>query len=198
MPIFQPGDLVLQDYQIEAFIGEGSFGEVYRAQDRHLHQPVALKILRCTPEQDAAKYECARERFRLEARLGLIINHPGVIRVHRFAPDAASGLLVLVMEYAPGGSLADRIKTGPLAVVDVLKIARQLAAGLGALHAQDVVHRDLKPSNILFDAAGDARIADLGLAQPASAILQQDGSSSGDGQWPTQPGTPAYMSPEQD
>ncbi|HNZ13337.1 MAG TPA: bifunctional serine/threonine-protein kinase/formylglycine-generating enzyme family protein [Anaerolineaceae bacterium] len=197
MPTFQPDDIVLRDYKIETFIGEGGFGEVYQARDLNLNEPVALKILRRTAETDAAYYERARDRFTLEARLGHRITHPNIIRVYKFAPDDTSGLLVLVMEYAPGGSLADKLKSGLPAVPDALWIARQVAAGLGALHHADVVHRDLKPSNILFDATGTARVADLGLAQPASAI-QVSQSSSGGGQLYTPPGTPAYMSPEQE
>ena len=197
MPYYQPGDVVLRDYKIETFIGEGGFGEVYRARDLHLREQIALKILRHTSSMDDAYYERAKQRFTLEALLGHHTNHPNVIRIYKFAPDETSGMLVLVMEYAPGGSLADRIKSGPLAVSDTLRIARQVAAGLGALHEQDVVHRDLKPSNILFDSTDTARVADLGLAQPAS-VIQVSVSSSGGGEWKTQPGTPAYMSPEQD
>ncbi len=198
MPVHQAGDIILQNYQIEAFIGEGGFGEVYRALDRHLKEVVALKILRRAGAAGEACYERAIQRFTLEARLGHHINHPQVIRIHRFAPDQASGLLVLVMEYLPGGSLADRLRSGPLAVAEALRLARQVAAGLGALHAQDVVHRDLKPSNILFDATGSVRVADLGLAQAASLLqLSDPGSSGGDQMW-FSPGTPAYMSPEQE
>ncbi|HNT53990.1 MAG TPA: bifunctional serine/threonine-protein kinase/formylglycine-generating enzyme family protein [Anaerolineaceae bacterium] len=198
MPIFAPGDIVLQDYQIEAFIGEGSFGEVYRALDLNLRLPVALKILRRTSDMDPGFYERARERFMLEAWLGHHITQANVVRVYKFAPDEASGLLVLVMEYISGGSLADRLKSGPLEVGEALGIARQVAAGLDALHARDVVHRDLKPSNILIDVDGSVRVADLGLAQTANA---QPSSGSGSGSsrvWQSSPGTPAYMSPEQE
>jgi len=199
MPYYQPGDIVLRDYKIEAFIGEGGFGEVYRALDIHLQQSYALKIIRHSLEMDDAYFEKARQRFMLEARLGARLNHPNLIRAVRFAPEETSGLLVLVMEYASGGSLADKIKSDPpLQVSESLQIARQVAAGLSALHAQDVVHRDLKPSNILFDANGVARVADLGLAQPASAVHVGESSSGGGGEFHTSPGTPAYMSPEQE
>jgi len=199
MPYYQPGDIVLRDYKIEAFIGEGGFGEVYRARDLHLREQIALKILRHTSSIDDAYYERAKQRFTLEALLGHHTNHPNVIRIYKFAPDETSGLLALVMEYAPGGSLVDRMKSGPMAVEDALQIARQVAAGLSALHAQDIVHRDLKPSNILFDATGSARVADLGLAQAATAMLQITEVSTGaGGEFHSSPGTPAYMSPEQE
>jgi len=198
MPIFQPGDIVLRDYQIEAFIGEGSFGEVYRAADLNLKETVALKILRRSAGMADGYYERAQARFTLEARLGHRITHANVIRIYKFAPDEASGLLVLVMEYAAGGSLMDRMKSGPLAIEDALQIARQMAAGLGALHEQDVVHRDLKPSNILFDSTGTVKVADLGLAQPANALQVSGSGFGGSRELQTSPGTPAYISPEQE
>ena len=198
MPIFQPGDIVLRDYQIEAFIGEGSFGEVYRAADLNLKETVALKILRRSAGMADGYYERAQARFTLEARLGHRITHANVIRIYKFAPDEASGLLVLAMEYAAGGSLMDRMKSGPLAIEDALQIARQVAAGLGALHEQDVVHRDLKPSNILFDSTGTVKVADLGLAQPANALQVSGSSFGGSRELHPSPGTPAYMSPEQE
>ena len=198
MPIFQPGDIVLRDYQIEAFIGEGSFGEVYRAADLNLKETVALKILRRSAGMADGYYERAQARFTLEARLGHRITHSNVIRIYKFAPDEASGLLVLAMEYAAGGSLMDRMKSGPLAIEDALQIARQVAAGLSALHEQDVVHRDLKPSNILFDSTGTVKVADLGLAQPANALQVSGSSFGGSRELQTSPGTPAYMSPEQE
>ncbi|HNT55313.1 MAG TPA: bifunctional serine/threonine-protein kinase/formylglycine-generating enzyme family protein [Anaerolineaceae bacterium] len=198
MPYYQPGDIVLRDYEIEAFIGEGGFGEVYRVLDIHLQQPFALKIIRRNPAVAEEHYEKARQRFMLEARLGALLNHPNIVRVIKFAPDEATGLLVLVMEYAPGGSLADRLQGGNIqSVSDTLRIGKQIASGLGALHSQDVVHRDIKPSNILFDAAGMAKIADLGLAQMAGVRLTEASNSGSTLSWQTSPGTPAYMSPEQ-
>jgi len=200
MPNFLAGDIVLRDYKIEALIGTGGFGEVYRARDLNLDIPVALKVWRCGAASDRTQDEDIRRRFTLEARLGQVINHPHVIRVYKFAPDEATGLLVLVMEYAPGGSLADRLQEGPLPVPEALRIAVQVAAGLAALHAQDVVHRDLKPGNILFDATGQVRVADLGLAQTALSGMSVSTTTGVDSAevFRTSPGTPAYMSPEQE
>ncbi|HNT56217.1 MAG TPA: protein kinase, partial [Anaerolineaceae bacterium] len=109
MPFYQPGDIVLRDYRIEAFIGEGGFGEVYRAVDLNLREAVVIKILRTDGGMADRDYEQARARFTLEGRLGHRISHPNVVRIYKFAPDEASGLLVLVMEYISGGSLADRL-----------------------------------------------------------------------------------------
>ena len=198
MPYYQPGDIVLRDYKIEAFIGEGGFGEVYRVLDIHLQQSFALKIIRRNPAVDDIHFEKARQRFMLEARLGALMNHPNIVRVIKFAPDESSGILALVMEYAAGGSLADRLCGGQTQTFDdTLRIGQQVAAGLSALHAQDVVHRDIKPSNILFDENGIAKIADLGLAQMAGVRLTEASNSGSTLAWQTSPGTPAYMSPEQ-
>ena len=106
-----------------------------------------------------------RERFLQEAQLGKRLNQPNVVRVDDFSEDA--GVLYLEMEYAPGGSLADRLahgrEAGQLMPVDeAVRIALDVAQGLAALHAVDAVHRDLKPSNILFDGRGRAKVADWG------------------------------------
>jgi serine/threonine protein kinase len=102
------------------------------------------------------------------------------------------------MEYAPGGSLADRLEGGQIqTIADTLRISQQIAAGLSALHTQDIVHRDIKPSNILFDEYGVAKLADLGLAQVAGPRLTETSASGSSFTWQTSPGTPAYMSPEQ-
>jgi len=198
MPFFQPNDIVLRDYKIETFIGEGGFGEVYRALDLNLNEMVALKILRRATALEGAYYERARQRFMLEARLGLRISHPNVIRIYKFAPDESSGLLGLAMEFASGGSLADRLQAGELSIAEALGFARAIAAGLSALHAEDVVHRDIKPSNILLDGSGGVRVADLGLAQAANAPQGSLSISGAGGEMWMAPGTPAYMSPEQE
>jgi formylglycine-generating enzyme required for sulfatase activity len=195
--LYQPGDVVLGKYRVERFIGKGASAEVYLATHLELKAPRALKILsRDLPGVGTTAFGDYSQRFQLEAQLGARINHPSVIQVHDFHQDAET--LVLVMEYAAGGSLADRIakarETGqPVPVDEAVRLAEDTAQGLAALHALDCVHRDLKPSNILLDGKGRAKVADLGLAQIPGGPSRGSVASL-----PlAHPGTPAYMSPEQ-
>ncbi len=199
---YQPGDILLDTYRIEALIAEGSFGEVYRVTHLELKVERAIKVLKGGPSDvGSTAWDDARQRFKLEAQLGARLNsptsHPNLLQVHNF--HAGKDLLVLEMEYAPGGSLVERVararKNGqPLPIDEVIQIGIDVASGLAALHARDIVHRDLKPSNILFDDKGRAKVADLGLAQiPGGASMRSQLSQA-----VRHPGTPAYMSLEQE
>jgi len=147
-------------------------------------------------------YRDYQDRFRREAQLGASIESPHVVRVYDLeplaAPDGAGS--VLVMEYVPGGTLAKRLEQARQGIQHInmseaLAITRDVAKGLSALHSLDVVHRDVKPSNIFFDGEGKARIGDLGLAQvPGGYSQRSDLGSLAE----RHPGTPAYMSPEQE
>jgi len=193
-----PIGIILKDkYQIEQFIGQGAFSEVYLALHRQLNARRALKILRRDmPGMGSTIFSECSQRFQLEAQLGARLDNAHVIRVHDFEP--AGDELVLVMEYAPGGSLAGRIEQARLAntaipMDEILRIALELSGGLAAIHNLDVVHRDLKPSNVLFGADGSAKISDLGLAQvPGGPSMRSQVSQA-----LPHPGTPTYMSPEQ-
>jgi len=194
---YQPGDILLQKYRIVSLAGQGAFSEVYCALDTTLNVHRALKILRSdTPGLGSTQYGEYQNRFMLEAQLGARLNHPHVIQVYDYGKDGEN--LVLVMEYAPGGNLGKKIEEARsngvlLPVATVLNIVAQVANGLTALHNLDVVHRDLKPNNILFDAEGRAKVADFGLAQIPGGPSQRSQLSSPQ----AHPGTPGYMSPEQ-
>lgn len=195
---FNPGEILLNKYRIEKLIGRGAFAEVYRASHIDLNVPRALKVMRKdAPGVGSTLIDDYEQRFKLEVQLGARIAHPNVILVYdveRHGDD-----LILVMEYAPGGSLAERISEHRNAgkrfeIKDALQIATDVASGLGELHTLDAVHRDIKPSNILFDAKGRAKVADLGLAQvPGGPSMRSQLS-----QPMPHPGTPGYMSPEQE
>jgi formylglycine-generating enzyme required for sulfatase activity len=196
---YQPGEKIIEKYRIERLLGQGAFGEVYLVTHLSLGVLRAVKLLRRNaPGVGSAMFGEVLKRFQLEARLGAQLNsqaaHPHLLQVFDFY--AGPELAALEMEYAAGGSLAQKLADAGkvLPVEAAVRIAHEVAHGLGALHAADIVHRDLKPANILFDAAGHARLADLGLAQlPDGASLRSDLGSSAE----RHPGTPAYMSPEQ-
>src|SRR2546430_867758 len=162
---FLPGTLLVGRYRVVALLGRGGMGEVYRANDLRLGQPVALKFL---PEE-TAKNEAALARFYNEVRIARQVSHPNVCRVYDLGD--VEGQPYLSMEYVDGedlGSLLRRI--GRLPEVKALEIARKLCAGLAAAHDRGVLHRDLKPSNIMLDGRGNVLITDFGLAAVADQI----------------------------
>ncbi len=178
---FTPGAIVAERYRIIGLLGRGGMGEVYRADDLKLGQPVALKFL---PRHLAADPE-RLERFYAEVRIARQVSHPNVCRVYDVGE--IEGLQYLSMEYVDGEDLASLLKRiGRLPADKALDIARELCAGLAAAHDKGVLHRDLKPANVMVDGRGRARITDFGLAVAAGEAV--DGEISG---------TPAYMAPEQ-
>jgi serine/threonine-protein kinase len=179
---FSAGDLLLERYRIVGLLGRGGMGEVYKAEDLKLGQPVALKFLPEALQKDAERLE----RFYNEARMAREVSHPAVCRVHDIGE--VDGHHFLSMEYVDGEDLASLVRRiGRLPGVKAIDIARQICAGLGAAHGKGVLHRDLKPQNLMLDGRGNVRITDFGLAGLAETIQGDDVRS----------GTPAYMSPEQ-
>ncbi len=179
---FTPGQLLGGRYRIIALLGKGGMGEVYRADDLSLDQPVALKFL---PEA-LTQHADALARFRNEVRIARQVSHPNVCRVYDLGE--MEGLYFLSMEYVDGedlGSLLRRI--GRLPSDKALEIARKLCAGLAAAHEKGVLHRDLKPANVMLDARGQVLLTDFGLAGLAGEIELAE----------VRNGTPAYMAPEQ-
>jgi serine/threonine protein kinase len=151
----------LGPYEIVAPLGAGGMGEVYRARDTRLERIVAVKIL---PEHLSSPE--ARQRFDREARAISSLSHPNVC--HLYDVGQQDGTHYLVMEYLEGGTLADRLRKGPLSLDQVLKVGTEICAGLEAAHKKGVIHRDLKPGNIMLTKAG-AKLMDFGLAKPVQA-----------------------------
>src|SRR5262245_23670525 len=179
---FLPGAVLAGRYRVLGLLGKGGMGEVYRADDLTLGQPVALKFLPAAVEHDEER----RERFISEVRIARQVTHPAVCRV--FDIGEADGEHFLSMEYVDGENLATLMRRiGRLGSDKALDIARQICAGLGAAHDKGVLHRDLKPENVMLDGQGKVRITDFGLAGLEDSIRGDDVRS----------GTPAYMSPEQ-
>ena len=178
---FTPGAVLAERYRIIGLLGRGGMGEVYRADDLKLGQPVALKFLprRFADEKDRL------DRFYAEVRIARQVSHPNVCRVYDVGE--IDGQHYLSMEYVDGEDLASLLKRiGRLPPDKALEISRELCAGLAAAHDRGVLHRDLKPSNVMVDGRGRARITDFGLAVAASEVPEGEIS-----------GTPAYMAPEQ-
>ena len=195
---YSPSDILFDKYRIEALIGQGAFGDVYRVTHLALRVTRAVKILRRdAPGMGSTLYNNAQQRFMLEGQLGARLKNPYLLQIYDFI--IREDVLLLEMEYAPGGSLAEKLEKlkadgALLPIPEALRVALEIASGLSALHARDIIHRDLKPSNILFDEQGQAHLADLGLAQiPGGPSMR---SQLSDAQ--PHPGTPGYMSPEQE
>ncbi|HXM42159.1 MAG TPA: serine/threonine-protein kinase [Bryobacteraceae bacterium] len=179
---FAAGVLVTGRYQIIGLLGKGGMGEVYRANDLTLDQPVALKFLPEAMARDAGMLA----RFHNEVRIARQVSHPNVCRVYDLGE--VDGQPYLSMEYIDGedlGSLLRRI--GRLPADRAIEFARRICAGLAAAHDKGVLHRDLKPSNIMIDSQGRVFITDFGLAAVTGELREAQARE----------GTPAYMSPEQ-
>ena len=177
---FEPGTTVAGRYRILGLLGRGGMGEVYRADDLRLEQPVALKFLARSRSAD----EDWLARFHGEVRLARRVTHPNVNRVYDIGE--ADGEVFLSMEYVDGENLASLLRRiGRLPIERALRMARELCAGLGAAHDQGVLHRDLKPANVMVDGLGHVRIMDFGIA-----VAKSDTGAVGTA------GTPTYMAPE--
>jgi Tol biopolymer transport system component len=183
----------LNVYRIEAFIGAGGMGDVYRARDTHLGRDVALKVL---PPELASDAERVR-RFEQEARAIAALNHPNIVTL--YSVEEAGGLRFLTMELVEGTPLSEQIPRAGLPLDRLLDIGVALTDGLATAHARGIVHRDLKPANVMVTREGRVKILDFGLAKlkPVAAVSDQTTTASpvtSDGQLL---GTVAYMSPEQ-
>lgn len=203
--LLEPGVKVAHRYEIEALLGEGGMGAVYRARDLELDEVIALKTLRAEVSSDPA----AIERFRREVKLARKVTHPNVART--FDLGACEGFRFITMELIEGGSLARRVESGAMSLSDALRVCGDVARGLLAAHSAGVIHRDLKPDNVLLAGAspegpltGQERvvITDFGIARAAEepegpderATAQRGAAALTVGGFI---GTPAYMAPEQ-
>lgn len=191
--VLRLGEFFAERYQVEAMIGVGGMGSVYRVFDTHKKQTVALKVLNTASLSDAA----ARRRFVHEARHSLSLQHPHIVRVIEFS-IAPGNLPFLVMEYLQGESLSDiLLKSGPLTLARFITTFSQILGALSYAHDQGLVHRDIKPSNIMFVPTSRGRdnvkLVDFGVAKLLSdAGATQELTIMGEFI-----GSPCYMSPEQ-
>ena len=180
---------VIGQYKIEAQLGAGTYAVVFRARDQVLERPVALKVFR-------PRAPSAPRRLLEEARAAAALNHPNVCTV--FSVSESGGVPMIVMEYIEGQPLKKTLEGERLSLEDVKHVARQIAQGMAAAHAHQIVHGDLKPANIMITPDRMAKIMDFGLAHrdPHASPTAETGT------WDTADpaglsGTPDYMSPEQ-
>src|SRR5512142_3078281 len=172
-------------YQLLHTLGTGGMAVVYRAYDRMLERPVAVKILR----QDFTGDESFRERFRQEARSAANLSHPNIVTVHDFGFDA--GRPFIVMEFVPGTDLKTMIKQrGKFGHEETIKLIVQACEGIGYAHRAGLVHCDVKPHNMLVSPDGRLKVTDFGIARALATILPDEQSEV---VW----GSPQYFAPEQ-
>jgi serine/threonine-protein kinase len=173
-------------YQVLGRVGSGGMGAVYRARDPGLDRVVAVKVPRFQGPAEAR--ELARQRFLREARAAARVRHPNICPLYDVGEY--EGTPYAVMAFIEGPSLAEALRQGPMEPARAVRLARQVARALEAVHAEGVIHRDLKPANVLLDRAGEPLLTDFGLAR--SLALAEPLTEPG-----TVMGTPAYMAPEQ-
>lgn len=174
----------LGKYKIVEELGQGGMATVYLGYQEDVSRHVAVKVLPPHPGQSTQFVE----RFRLEARTIARLQHPHILPLYDYGVQ--DDILYLVTPYIEGGTLRDRIETGPLPLAEINHTLQQLASALDYAHKNGVIHRDIKPGNVLVSAEGNASLADFGIVrmvEGGSGLTATDGVI----------GTPAYMSPEQ-
>ncbi|MFY9345629.1 MAG: serine/threonine-protein kinase, partial [Planctomycetota bacterium] len=180
-----PGPGALGPYDAVRLIAAGGMGEVYLARHRELGTEVAIKVL---PAVQHDALPALRERFVREARLTATVTHPGVVKVH--GNGVAGDRPFLVLEYVAGQTLRERLRAGPLPLVEAARVVAAVADVLAAAHQEGVLHRDIKPDNVMLEPSGSVRVLDFGIAR----AVQDDSPITRTGEIV---GTPEYMAPEQ-
>ncbi|HTR97875.1 MAG TPA: serine/threonine-protein kinase, partial [Candidatus Acidoferrales bacterium] len=192
-PVEDLAGTTIAHYRVEAKLGQGGMGVVYRARDARLGRDVALKVLPASVAADGER----RARLLREARSAAAVNHPNIAAVYDVGES--EGRVYLAMELVEGATLRERLAAGALPAQQAVRIARGIAAGLARAHEKGIVHRDLKPENVMIGRDGAVKILDFGLAKlrapdsTDSALAKQD-TQTLEGRVM---GTPGYMSPEQ-
>ena len=173
----------ISHYRILQKLGEGGMGVVYKAEDTQLKRFVALKFLptNLTQEEDAKK------RFIREAQAASALDHPNICAIHSIEQTDEQETFICMAHY-DGETLKDKIKRGPLPLLDAIDIATQIVQGLARAHEAGIIHRDIKPGNVIITERDEVKILDFGLAKLAGQTITKSGSTLG---------TVAYMSPEQ-
>jgi eukaryotic-like serine/threonine-protein kinase len=187
---------VIGPYTIQALLGVGGMGEVYRARDAQLDRDVAIKILPAAFTNDTDRLA----RFAREAKTLAALNHPHIAAIYGL--EYVEGVPALVLELVEGPTVAERLRNGALPLKDAIRMATGIADALEAAHGRDIIHRDLKPANIKFTPTGSVKLLDFGLAKNLHDHDRGDLSGTVHSPLKTSSpgallGTAAYMSPEQ-
>lgn len=178
-------------YEIQAELGRGMMGVVYRAQDPLLGRVVALKTIVLSFAVSDEDREAFRGRFIQEARSAARLSHPGIVVIHDIGEDPDTRAVYITMEFLQGRTLSEVVGPGrPLPWREALRITARVAEALDHAHSRGVIHRDIKPGNIILLDSGEPKIMDFGIAKIETARLKLTST----GQFF---GTPLYMSPEQ-
>ncbi|MFN3375114.1 MAG: protein kinase domain-containing protein [Burkholderiaceae bacterium] len=188
VPAAAPLPTQIGPYRVDALLGQGAMGAVYRAHDAQIGRPIALKTLALAREFEGVSLEEARARFFREAKAAGRLLHPGIVTV--FGAGEEQGLAYIAMEYLPGSDLAARAVPGHLLPTDqVIALGVEVALALDYAHEHQVVHRDIKPANLRWNPdTGQVKIVDFGVARLTDALRTRTGLVLG---------TPSFMSPEQ-
>jgi eukaryotic-like serine/threonine-protein kinase len=175
-------------YRVEALIGRGAMGAVYRGIDPSNGRTIALKTLALAREFDGEALTEARARFARESDTAARLHHPGIVAVYEAGED--QGLAFIAMEYVLGASLAEyTVASRLMPPAQVAAVGALVADALDHAHRQGVVHRDIKPANVLVDlASATVKVADFGIARITDAARTRTGLMLG---------TPSFMAPEQ-
>ncbi len=174
----------IADWEVVEKVGEGGFGAVYKAIDKNLQRPVAIKVML---QSLSSNLEFVQKFYR-EAITAAALNHPNIVGIHRVGRDEQRNLNFLVMEFLEGRTLAGILEDrGPFNLEEAVPVVLQCADALAVAHDKNIVHRDIKPENIMMDSQGVVKITDFGLAK----TLSSDQKST------KVMGTPHFMSPEQ-
>jgi WD40 repeat protein/DNA-binding SARP family transcriptional activator len=176
----------VRGYELLEQIGQGAFGVIYRARQRHVERQVAIKVI--LPEH--ANQPDFIRRFEAEAQLVAQLEHLHIVPLYDYWREP--GGAYLVMRLMKGGSLEKLLNQGPLELSETARIVDQIGSALAAAHRQGVIHRDLKPANILLDEEGNAYLSDFGIAKASMRSEPAHITATG-----VIVGTPAYISPEQ-
>ena len=183
--VLEAGDELGHRYQIESMLGQGGMGRVYKAYDKELDRPIALKVLQPELTSDPN----AMQRFKQELLLASRISHKNILRIHDLGE--ADGVKFISMAFVDGPDLHHLLHQGKLSLERAQNIAQQLCEALDAAHSEGIIHRDLKPQNILMGAGDHLYVSDFGLAKSLES------SASGMTRTGQYLGTPRYMAPEQ-